>query len=61
MTVRARVSETSEGSFEQFRGFMKRLVAVPHSEIRARLEAEKAAKKQRPKKKRGASRDSASS
>jgi hypothetical protein len=61
MTVQASVGDTGAGSFEQFRGFMKRLVAVPHSEIRARLEAEKAAKKQRPKKKRGASRDSASS
>jgi hypothetical protein len=39
------------GDFDRFTGFMKRLVAVPHSEIKAKLDAEKAAKRT-PKKKR---------
>lgn len=39
------------GDFNRFTGFMKRLVAVPHSEIKAKLDAEKA-KKRTPKKKR---------
>lgn len=30
--------------FDRFTGFMKRLVAVPHSEIKAKLDAEKKAK-----------------
>jgi hypothetical protein len=32
------------GDFGQFTEFMKRLVAVPHSEIKAQLDAEKKAK-----------------
>jgi hypothetical protein len=36
-----------EGDFAQFTDFMKRLVAVPHSTIKARLEEEKKTKKQR--------------
>ena len=32
------------GDFGQFTEFMKRLVAVPHSEIKAALDAEKEAK-----------------
>jgi hypothetical protein len=35
--------------FAKFTGFMKRLVAVPHSEIKAKLDAEKKAKKRTPK------------
>jgi len=35
------------GDFAQFTDFMRRLVAVPRSEIQARLEAEKAAKTSR--------------
>jgi len=35
------------GDFGQFTDFMKRLVAVPHSEIKAQLDAEKKAKKQK--------------
>src|SRR6266404_3014018 len=34
------------GDFGKFTDFMRRLVAVPHSEIRAKLDAEKLAKKQ---------------
>jgi hypothetical protein len=37
------------GDFGQFTDFMRRLVAVPHSEIKARLDAEKQAKKQQKK------------
>jgi len=33
-----------EGDFGKFTDFMKRLVAVPHSEIKAKLDAEKRAK-----------------
>jgi hypothetical protein len=33
-----------EGDFGKFTNFMKRLVAVPHSEIKAKLDAEKRAK-----------------
>ena len=35
-----------EGNFEEFTGFMRRLVAVPHSEIMLKLEAEKQEKKE---------------
>jgi hypothetical protein len=44
-------AKNTEGDFDRFTGFMKRLVAVPHSEIKAKLDAEKAAKRT-PKKKR---------
>jgi hypothetical protein len=36
-----------QGDFAQFTDFMKRLVAVPHSTIKARLEEEKQTKKKR--------------
>jgi len=39
--------------FRKFSEFMRKLVAVPHSEIKAQLEAEKAAK---PKKRKRADR-----
>ena len=35
------------GNFLQFTDFMKRLVSVPHSEIKAALDAEKKAKEQK--------------
>jgi hypothetical protein len=35
------------GDFGQFTNFMRRLVAVPHSEIKAKLDAEKRAKKRK--------------
>jgi hypothetical protein len=41
-TRKSRGSGDSE--FDRFSGFMKRLVAVPHSEIKAKLDAEKKAK-----------------
>ena len=37
------------GDFDKFTEFMRRLVAVPHSEIKAKLDAEKLAKKQQRK------------
>ena len=37
------------GDFGKFTDFMRRLVAVPHSEIKAKLDAEKQAKKQQKK------------
>jgi hypothetical protein len=48
-------AKDAQGDFAQFTDFMRRLVAVPHSEVKARLEAEKQAKKQ----KRGVSPDPA--
>jgi hypothetical protein len=33
------------GDFDKFTNFMRRLVAVPHSEIKAKLDAEKEAKR----------------
>lgn len=38
-----------EGDFGKFRDFMRKLIAVPHSEIKAKLDAEKQAKKRRTK------------
>jgi hypothetical protein len=45
------------GDFGKFTDFMRRLVAVPHSEIKAKLDAEKQAK-QRKKKRVSSSRAS---
>ncbi len=33
------------GDFDQFKGFMRKLVAVPHSKIKAELDADKARKR----------------
>jgi len=46
-----------EGDFGKFTNFMRRLVAVPHSEIKATLDAEKLAK---TRKRKAASRASGS-
>jgi hypothetical protein len=35
--------------FDRFNETMKRLIAVPHSELKAKLDAEKAAKKRKSK------------
>jgi hypothetical protein len=40
-------SRNETGDYAQFTDFMRRLVAVPHSQIKAKLEEEKAAKKKR--------------
>jgi hypothetical protein len=37
------------GDFDKFTNFMRRLVAVPHSEIKAKLDAEKQEKQRRKK------------
>ena len=42
-------AKSDTGEFTRFKNFMQRLVAVPHSEIKAKLDAEKAAKVQKPK------------
>jgi len=48
-------AKNETGDFAQFTDFMRRLVAVPHSKIKEKLAAEKAAKRTI-----SASRDSAS-
>jgi hypothetical protein len=42
-------AKIEQGEFGKFKSFMQRLLAVPHSEIKAKLEAEKKAKKRRAK------------
>jgi hypothetical protein len=51
-------AKNDPGDFDRFSHFMRRLVAVPHSEIKAKLDAEKAAKKRKRTPKASASRDS---
>ena len=51
-------AKNDAGDYAKFKDFMTRLVAVPHSEIKRKLDAEKQAKK-RKLKKTSASRDSA--
>jgi hypothetical protein len=38
-------SKNVTGDFDAFTNFMRRIVSVPHSEIKAKLEAEKKAKR----------------
>jgi hypothetical protein len=45
----AHSAKNVEGDFGKFTNFMKRLVAVPHSEIKAKLDAEKRAKARKSK------------
>jgi hypothetical protein len=51
-------AKNEPGEFDRFTDFMRRLVAVPHSEIKAKLDAEKLIKEQKRKSK--ASKSSAS-
>ncbi len=44
-----RIMKADKGEFDRFTDFMRRLVAVPHSEIKAKLDAEKKAKGRTPK------------
>jgi len=44
---RADPAKNDTGEFDRFRNFAQRLVAVPHSEIKAALDAEKKAKARR--------------
>ena len=46
-----------EGDFGHFTNFMRRLVAVPHSEIKAKLDVEKQAKARKQKAASRASRE----
>lgn len=43
-------AKNDTGEFGKFTNFMQRLVAVPHSEIKAKLDAEKRVKQERKKK-----------
>jgi hypothetical protein len=38
-------AKNETGDFERFKEFARRVVAVPHSQVKAQLEAEKAAKR----------------
>ncbi len=49
MKLPANPAKSDAGEFARFKNFMTRLVAVPHSEIKAKLDAEKAAKLRKPK------------
>ncbi|PYY19461.1 MAG: hypothetical protein DMG60_04185 [Acidobacteria bacterium] len=49
-------AKNDAGEFDKFTDFMRRLVAVPHSEIKAKLDAEKRAKKRKRTSKTSASR-----
>jgi hypothetical protein len=51
-------AKNEPGEFARFTEFMTRLVAVPHSEIKAKLDAEKKAKARRRTSKASASRAS---
>ncbi|MGH9510860.1 MAG: hypothetical protein ACRD2U_01860 [Terriglobales bacterium] len=42
-------AKNETGDFGKFKNFMQRLVAVPHSEIKAKLDAEKQAKQRQRK------------
>ena len=42
-----RSAKNVTGDFSEFTSFMRRLIAVPHSEIKAALDAEKQTKKQK--------------
>lgn len=52
-------AKNETGEFDRFKSFLGRLVAVPHAEIKAQLDAEKA--KKRKAKARSASRVSGAS
>jgi hypothetical protein len=49
-------SEPATKEFNKFTNFMKRLVAVPHSEVKAKLDAEKRARMRKKTSKASASR-----
>lgn len=48
---------TTESEFTKFDKTIRRLLAVPHAAIKARIEAEKMAKKRKKSKKSSASRE----
>jgi hypothetical protein len=49
-------AKNQTGDFDKFKNFMQRLVAVPHSEIKAKLDAEKKTKARKRTSKTSASR-----
>lgn len=51
-------AKNEPGEFDRFTNFMRRLVAVPHSEIKAKLDAEKLAKEKKRTSKPSSSRAS---
>ncbi len=48
-------AKSNTGEFDRFSNFMRRLVAVPHSEIKAKLDAEKKSKERKRTSKTSAS------
>jgi len=48
---------SNNGEYQKFARMMEQLIKVPHSEIKAKLDAEKAAKKRKKSKKSSASRE----
>lgn len=56
MEVEVELKKTSE-EFERFDRAMRKLMSVPHTEIKAALDAEKQAKKRKKSKKSSASRE----
>jgi len=58
MSNRPKLSAKNEqGDFDKFTNFMRRLVAVPHSEIKAKLDAEKRARKRKAASRASAAKD----
>jgi hypothetical protein len=51
-------AKNGTGDFETFKAFTRQILSVPHSEVKAILDAEKAAKKPSPKSASRASGDS---
>jgi hypothetical protein len=47
MKPKSQSIKEEKGDFGKFTNFMRRLVSVPHSEIKAKLDAEKQVKQQR--------------
>jgi hypothetical protein len=45
MNVKSESAKNVTGDFEKFKDFARQVLSVPHSEIKAQLDAEKAAKR----------------
>jgi hypothetical protein len=45
MNVKSESAKDVTGDFEKFKDFARQILSVPHSEIKAQLDAEKAAKR----------------
>jgi hypothetical protein len=55
------MSKKTQTEFEAFDNTMRKLISVPHSEIKAKLDEEKAAKQQRPRKEKSHDKQSCTS